>query len=78
MIEKSGLAVTAVVPPVAMPALSDAPDSSLRSDLQPVEALSAAFFTDTGDFSSNLLPSIGLGIIIAIVSLLGIGSRKPD
>ncbi len=77
MMEKDSLAVVAVAPPLAMPAASG--DSSEgQQHAEPVEALAAAFFTDAGDYGGNMLPSIALGVVIAVVTLLGIGSRKQD
>jgi hypothetical protein len=52
--------------------------SLLGHHVEPVEAIAAAFFTETGDYGENLIPSIALGILIAIVSLIGIGTRKED
>lgn len=78
MMNKNSLTVTAALPAVAMPTSTVKGSSPARSHAEPVEALAAAFFTDAGDFGGNLLPSMVLGIVIAVVSLIGIGSRKKD
>ncbi|MEE8457417.1 MAG: hypothetical protein V3S28_05160 [Acidimicrobiia bacterium] len=78
MMNKSSLTVTAALPAVAMPTSTVKGSSPARSHAEPVEALAAAFFTDAGDFGGSLLPSMVLGIVIAVVSLIGIGSRKKD
>ena len=78
MMNKSGLAITAAMPAIAMPTSTAAGSSPPRPHATPVEALAAAFFTDAGDYGGTLLPSIVLGIVIAVVSLIGIGSRRED
>jgi hypothetical protein len=78
MMEKSGLAIVSAAPPMAMPALASSSDSEGFQHAEPAEALAAAFFTDSGTYGWNLLPSIALGIVIAVVTLLGIGSRRQD
>ena len=78
MVEKTGLAVVSATPPIAMPALAASGDAEDFQHAEPVEALSAAFFTDSGKYGGNLLPSIALGVVIAVVTLLGIGSRRQD
>ena len=78
MMDKKGLAIVQATPPMAMPAIATSGDSESFQHAEPVEALAAAFFTDSGNYGGNLLPSIALGIVIAVVTLLGIGSRKED
>lgn len=83
MMNKSSLTVIAAMPAVAMPAVVIASSTvggspPARPHAEPVEALAAAFFTDAGNFGGSLLPSIVLGVVIAVVSLIGIGSRKKD
>ena len=78
MVDKTGLAVVSATPPMAMPALAASGDAEGFQHAEPVEALAAAFFTDSGNYGGNLLPSIALGVIIAVVTLLGIGSRRQD
>jgi len=78
MINKSGLAVTAAMPRIAVPTSAVEGSTQARTHAEPVEALAAAFFTHAGSYGGNLLPSIALGIVIAVVCLLGIGSRKEE
>jgi len=78
MMDKSGLIVTAAMPAIAMPTSTAEGSSQSRPHAEPVEALAAAFFTDSGDYGGNLLPSVVLGIVIAVVCLIGIRSRKED
>jgi hypothetical protein len=78
MMEKTGLVITSAMPPTGLPASMSAGDTSSRRHAKPVEALVAAFFTDSGDYGWNLLAAVGLGMVIAVVSLLGIGSRRQD
>ncbi len=78
MVDKSGLAIVSATPPMAMPALAASGDAGSFQHAEPVEALAAAFFTDSGKYGGNLLPSIALGVVIAVVTLLGIGSRRQD
>lgn len=78
MMNKSGLAVTAAMPPIAVSTSSLDESSQATPHAKPVEALAAAFFTHAGSYGGNLLPSIALGIVIAVVCILGIGSRKEE
>ena len=78
MVEKSGMAVTSVAPPNAIPSQSGEDAAAPRRNLKPVEALNAAFSTDAGSFGGNLFPSIALGIVIAVLSLFGIGTNSQD
>lgn len=78
MMNKDGLTVVASSPPLAMPAFGAASEGAGLAHAEPVEALAAAFFTDAGNYGGNLLPSVVLGIVIAVVALVGIGSRKQD
>jgi hypothetical protein len=78
MMSKMELAVPTLSGVNAMPAslASDATPGGHHAE--PVEAFAAAFFTETGDYGGNLLPSIALGILIATVSLIGIRSRHQE
>jgi hypothetical protein len=78
LIEKTGLAVTTALPPIAMPSATSDDSAGPRPHAEPIEALAAAFFTESGSYGGNLLPAVGLGIVIAVVSLLGVRSRRQD
>jgi len=78
MMNKSGLTVTAAMPRIAIPTSAVEGSTQARTHAEPVEALAAAFFTHAGSYGGNLLSSIALGIVIAVVCLLGIGSRKEE
>ncbi|GMQ94105.1 MAG: hypothetical protein BMS9Abin12_1589 [Acidimicrobiia bacterium] len=78
MMNKTGIAVTAAMPPIAIPGPESRDDASSLTHAEPIAAFAAAFFTDSGNYGGNLLPSVGLGIVIAVLSLLGIRSRKRD
>jgi hypothetical protein len=78
MVHKTALAVPTMSAPNAMPDSVGSGEAAVGHHAEPIEALAAAFFTESGDFGGNLLPSIALGIVIAVVSLIGIGSRKED
>jgi hypothetical protein len=62
----------------AVPISIGGENSQLGHHVEPVQAIAAAFFTETGNYGGSFVPSIALGILIAIVSLIGIGSRKED
>jgi hypothetical protein len=78
MMNKSGLTITAAMPPIAVPTSTAEGSSRARPHAEPVEALAAAFFTEAGNFGGSLIPSIALGIVISVASLIGIGSRKEE
>jgi len=78
MMDKTSLAVTSAMPPTAMPAALSGDASTLTSRAQPVEMIATAFFTESGSYGGNILPAIVLGVVIAVVSLLGVSSRKRD
>lgn len=78
MVEKRGLAIISATPPMAMPSLASPGETADRPHAEPVEALAAAFFTDSGEYGGNLLPSVLLGIVIAVVTLIGIGRRNQN
>lgn len=78
MVEKDSLTVTAVLPPTAMPDSHSGDPSTLTPRAQPAEMIAVAFFAESSSYGGNLLPAIGLGIVIAVVSLLGVDTRKRD
>lgn len=78
MMSKTALAVPAASGTNAMPASMTADSTSLGRHIEPVEAFAAAFLTESGDYGGNLLPSVLLGIVIAVVSLIGLGSRRES
>jgi len=78
MMSKTALAVPAASGTNAMPASMNGDSTSQRHHVEPVEAFAAAFLTESGDYGGNLLPSVLLGIVIAVVSLIGLGSRREN
>ena len=78
MMSKTALAVPAASGTNAMPASMSGDSISQGHHVEPVEAFAAAFLTESGNYGGNLLPSVLLGIVIAVVSLIGLGSRKES
>jgi hypothetical protein len=78
MVHKTALAVPTMSAPSAMPDSVATGEAAVQHHPEPLDALAAEFFTESGSFGGNLLPSIALGVVIAVVSLIGIGSRKED
>jgi hypothetical protein len=76
MMSKAALAVPAASGTNAMPASMSDDSVSQGHHVEPVEAFAAAFLTESGNYGGNLLPSVLLGIVIAVVSLIGLGSRR--
>jgi hypothetical protein len=61
-----------------MPASLEDEPAAGRHHIEPLEAFAAAFMTESGKYGGNLIPSVLLGIVIAVVSLLGISSRREE
>jgi hypothetical protein len=78
MMSKIALAVPAASGTNAMPASMNGDSISQGHHVEPVEAFAAAFLTESGNYGGNLLPSVLLGIVIAVVSLIGLGSRRES
>jgi hypothetical protein len=78
MPNRTALAMPSGSMTAAMPISMGGDAAQLGHHVEPVEVIAAAFFTETGNYGGNLLPSIALGILIAIVSLIGIDSRRED
>jgi hypothetical protein len=78
MMSKTALAVPSASGTTAMPASMAIDASSEGHHAEPVETFAAAFFTESGDYGGNLFPSIALGIVIAVVTLIGIETRRED
>jgi hypothetical protein len=78
MMSKTALAVPAASGTNAMPASMSGDSISQGHHVEPVEAFAAAFLTESGNYGGNLLPSVLLGIVIAVVSLIGLGSRRES
>jgi hypothetical protein len=78
MMSKTALAVPAASGTNAMPASMSGDSIPQGHHVEPVEAFAAAFLTESGNYGGNLLPSVLLGIVIAVVSLIGLGSRRES
>ena len=78
MMDKTDLAIVASMPPMALPTSLTQDGEGEVPHAEPVEALAAAFFTESGSYGGNLLPSVVLGVIIAVLTLAGIGHRNQD
>ena len=78
MMSKTALAVPAASGTNAMPASLTGGSIPQGYHVEPVEAFAAAFLTESGNYGGNLLPSVLLGIVIAVVSLIGLGSRRES
>jgi hypothetical protein len=78
MMSKTALAVPAASGTNAMPASLTGDSTSQGRHIEPVEAFAAAFLTESGNYGGDLLPSVLLGIVIAVVSLIGLGSRREN
>jgi hypothetical protein len=78
MPSRTAVAVPSGSMTAAMPISIGGENPQLGHNVEPVQAIAAVFFTETGNYGGSLIPSIALGILIAIVSLIGIGSRTED
>jgi hypothetical protein len=78
MMGKTALAVPTLSAVNALPASLSSGATVEGHHADPVEVFAAAFFTESGDYGGNLLPSIVLGILIATVSLIGIRNRHEE
>lgn len=78
MLSKTALAVPAASGTTAMPASMVSGSVPEDHHVEPVEAFAAVFLTESGSYGGNLLPSVVLGIVIAAVSLIGIGTRRES
>jgi hypothetical protein len=78
MMGKTALAVPAASGTTAMPASLTGDPAAGRPHIEPLAAFAAAFLTESGNYGGNLIPSVILGIVIAVVSLIGISSRKES
>ena len=78
MMGKTALAVPAASGTNAMPASMTSDSVPEGQYLEPVEVFAAAFLTESGSYGGNLIPSVVLGIVIAVVSLIGLGSRRES
>jgi hypothetical protein len=78
MTSKTALAVPAASGTNAMPASMNGDSISQGNHVEPVEGFAAAFLTESGNYGGSLLPSVLLGIVIAVVSLIGLGSRREN
>jgi hypothetical protein len=78
MMGKTALAVPAASGVTAMPATMSGDSTAGGLHIEPLAAFAAAFTTESGNYGGNLVPSVLLGIVIAVVSLLGISSRREE
>jgi hypothetical protein len=78
MMGKAALAVPAALGTTAMPASATGDSTPDGHHIEPIEAFAVAFLTESGDYGGNLIPSVVLGIVIAVVGIVGISSRKED
>ena len=78
MMSKTGLAIPSASGSTAVPASMAINASSEGHRSEPVETFAAAFFTESGNYGGNLFPSIALGIVIAVVTLIGIETRREN
>jgi hypothetical protein len=78
MMGKTALAVPAASGVTAMPASMSGDSTAEGLHIEPLAAFAAAFTTESGNYGGSLVPSFLLGIVIAVVSLLGIRSRREE
>jgi hypothetical protein len=78
MMSKAALAVPAASGTNAMPASMTGESIPDGYHIEPVEAFAAAFLTESGDYGGSIIPSVLLGIVIAVVSLIGLNSPRED
>jgi hypothetical protein len=78
MMSKTALAVPAALGTNAMPASLTGDSTPQGHHIEPVEAFAAAFLTESGNYGGNLIPSVLLGIVMAVVSLIGLSSRRES
>jgi hypothetical protein len=78
MMGKAALAVPAALGTTAMPASATGDSTPDGHHIEPIEAFAAAFLTESGDYGGNIIPSVVLGIVIAVVGIVGISTRQED